>query len=214
VRSSCSATSSPVLFSPPGPRYGHTFGTRDPGDLGTPKPPPLGVNRARDKEGEASVDRHRSLPVSGSESCVHTSAAGEKVPAGRMRGHCRRSELWPSRSSNWCCPSRSLHFFGDGSCNRRAGWEHLAGGDDAKVSFLCWSCGRPSTESRDSPVGVASPSSVVTRSSSTLTIPEFAHSVDAGVGTSSPQRRSSSSQAVRSGGLCSIGLLREKERHP
>ena len=44
--------------------------------------------------------------------------------------------------------------------------------------------------------------------------PEFAHSVDAGVGTSSPQRRSSSSQAVRSGGLCSILILRERERHP
>jgi hypothetical protein len=78
----------------------------------------------------------------------------------------------------------------------------------AKVSFGCSKGGRPPAGIQEQPAGVASHSSVQSRSSWTLSVPEFAH-----VGTSSPWRGSSSSEAVSSGGLLSIRLLREKEQY-
>src|SRR5262249_13797340 len=90
-----------VVISPPGQRGGHKFVTRNLGDLGTPGPSPLGVERAADKETEAPVHRRLARTASGSESCVHTSAVGARVLEGWMSVDPSVAPADPSGPTPW-----------------------------------------------------------------------------------------------------------------
>ena len=108
--------------------------------------------------------------------------------------------------------SGSLHFLGVILVTAGPDGSTYPGGFYAKVSFGCSSCGHPPADLRQQRVSPPMPRPTLVPPP--LSVPGFAHPVDAGVGASPPQRRSSSCPALRSGGLCSVGLLREKERHP